>query len=65
MHLSPVVNHPARVAERVATIDLLSNGRVEFGTGRISSVGELGGFDVDPPTSERSGRSPSRWPSAA
>lgn len=48
MHLLPAVNHPARVAERVATIDLLSNGRVEFGTGEGSSVGELGGFDVDP-----------------
>ena len=27
------VNHPARVAERIATLDLVSNGRVEFGTG--------------------------------
>ncbi|ORA80581.1 monooxygenase [Mycolicibacter kumamotonensis] len=48
MHLPPVVNHPARVAERVATLDLLSNGRVEFGTGESSSVGELGGFGIDP-----------------
>src|SRR5438067_13013871 len=24
-------NHPVRVAERVATLDILSNGRVEFG----------------------------------
>ena len=48
MHLPPVVNHPARVAERIATLDLLSNGRVEFGTGESSSVGELGGFNIDP-----------------
>lgn len=48
MHLPPVINHPARVAERVSTLDLISNGRVEFGTGESSSVGELSGFSVDP-----------------
>lgn len=48
MHLPPAINHPARVAERVSTLDLLSNGRVEFGTGESSSVGELGGFGIDP-----------------
>ncbi|MBV9090921.1 MAG: LLM class flavin-dependent oxidoreductase [Mycobacteriaceae bacterium] len=48
MHLPPAVNHPARVAERIATLDLISNGRVEFGTGESSSVGELGGFGIDP-----------------
>lgn len=40
------VNHPARVAERVATLDLVSNGRVDFGTGESSSASELGGFGV-------------------
>ncbi len=40
------VNHPARVAERIATLDLVSNGRVEFGTGESSSAAELGGFGV-------------------
>jgi alkanesulfonate monooxygenase SsuD/methylene tetrahydromethanopterin reductase-like flavin-dependent oxidoreductase (luciferase family) len=40
-------NHTARVAERVATLDLLSDGRVEFGTGEASSEAELGGFRVD------------------
>jgi alkanesulfonate monooxygenase SsuD/methylene tetrahydromethanopterin reductase-like flavin-dependent oxidoreductase (luciferase family) len=40
-------NHTARVAERVATLDLLSDGRVEFGTGESSSEAELGGFEVD------------------
>src|SRR3974390_1107378 len=36
-------NHPARVAERIATLDLISDGRVEFGTGESSSGMELGG----------------------
>ncbi len=42
----PMVNHPARVAERIATLDLVSGGRVEFGTGEASSASELGGFGV-------------------
>ncbi|MHB1487776.1 MAG: LLM class flavin-dependent oxidoreductase [Acidimicrobiales bacterium] len=40
-------NHTARVAERVATLDLISDGRVDFGTGESSSEAELGGFGVD------------------
>ncbi len=44
----PPFNHPARVAERIATLDLVSNGRVEFGTGESSSEAELGGFLIDP-----------------
>ncbi len=40
------VNHPARIAERIATLDLVSDGRVEFGTGESSSPAELGGFGV-------------------
>ena len=43
----PAVNHPARVAERIATLDLISGGRVEFGTGESSSAVELGGFLID------------------
>jgi alkanesulfonate monooxygenase SsuD/methylene tetrahydromethanopterin reductase-like flavin-dependent oxidoreductase (luciferase family) len=39
-------NHPARVAERIATLDLVSQGRVDFGTGESSSLAELGGFGV-------------------
>ncbi|MFI5351740.1 MAG: LLM class flavin-dependent oxidoreductase [Candidatus Binatales bacterium] len=39
-------NHPARVAERIATLDLVSNGRVEFGTGESSAEAELGGFGI-------------------
>jgi alkanesulfonate monooxygenase SsuD/methylene tetrahydromethanopterin reductase-like flavin-dependent oxidoreductase (luciferase family) len=41
-------NHPIRTAESVAVLDLLSNGRVEFGTGRSSTRAELEGFAVDP-----------------
>ncbi len=41
-------NHPARVAERLATLDLISDGRVEWGTGSSSSRSELEGFGVDP-----------------
>ena len=40
-------NHTARVAERIATLDLVSDGRVEFGTGEASSEAELGGFGID------------------
>ena len=46
--MPPGYNHPARVAERVAALDLVSNGRVEFGTGESSSIMELGGFGVAP-----------------
>jgi alkanesulfonate monooxygenase SsuD/methylene tetrahydromethanopterin reductase-like flavin-dependent oxidoreductase (luciferase family) len=42
------INHPVRVAERIATLDVLSNGRVDFGGGRAISESELSGFEVDP-----------------
>jgi alkanesulfonate monooxygenase SsuD/methylene tetrahydromethanopterin reductase-like flavin-dependent oxidoreductase (luciferase family) len=44
---APGYNHPARIAERIAMLDLVSGGRVEFGTGESSSEAELGGFGVD------------------
>jgi alkanesulfonate monooxygenase SsuD/methylene tetrahydromethanopterin reductase-like flavin-dependent oxidoreductase (luciferase family) len=44
----PPFNHPVRVAERLATLDLLSRGRVDFGTGESSSEAELGGFLINP-----------------
>jgi len=44
----PAINHPARVAERIATLDVLSNGRVEFGTGEGSAAAELDAFGVPP-----------------
>jgi alkanesulfonate monooxygenase SsuD/methylene tetrahydromethanopterin reductase-like flavin-dependent oxidoreductase (luciferase family) len=43
---APNFNHPARTAERIAMLDLVSNGRVEFGTGESSSAAELGGFNI-------------------
>jgi alkanesulfonate monooxygenase SsuD/methylene tetrahydromethanopterin reductase-like flavin-dependent oxidoreductase (luciferase family) len=43
-------NHPVRTAESVAVLDLISDGRVEFGTGRSSTRAELEGFGVDPRT---------------
>lgn len=45
--MSPKFNHPARIAERLATLDILSNGRVEWGTGESGSRMELEGFGVD------------------
>jgi hypothetical protein len=41
-------NHPIRTAESVAVLDLISDGRVDFGTGRSSTRAELEGFDIDP-----------------
>jgi alkanesulfonate monooxygenase SsuD/methylene tetrahydromethanopterin reductase-like flavin-dependent oxidoreductase (luciferase family) len=41
-------NHPVRTAESVATLDIISGGRVEFGTGRSSTRAEIEGFGIDP-----------------
>ena len=41
-------NHPVRTAESVAVLDLISNGRVDMGTGRSSTRAELEGFGIDP-----------------
>ncbi|MEO9255940.1 MAG: LLM class flavin-dependent oxidoreductase [Tepidiformaceae bacterium] len=46
--MPPNYNHPARIAEEVATLDLVSNGRVEFGTGESASRAELEGFGINP-----------------
>src|SRR6266571_5868770 len=46
-NLTPPVNHPARIAERVAMLDHLSEGRFEFGTGRGSSSTEVYGFGIE------------------
>jgi len=48
-NITPPVNHPARVAERVAMIDQLSGGRFEFGMGRGSSSTEQRGFGINDP----------------
>ena len=44
--MPPNYNHPARVAERIATLDLVSGGRVVFGTGETASRSELEGYGV-------------------
>jgi alkanesulfonate monooxygenase SsuD/methylene tetrahydromethanopterin reductase-like flavin-dependent oxidoreductase (luciferase family) len=46
VQMPPGYNHPARVAERIATLDLVSGGRVEWGTGESSAALELEGFGV-------------------
>src|SRR6266404_9850511 len=46
--MPPNYNRPARVAERIAMLDLVSDGRVEWGTGQSSSRIELEGFRIDP-----------------
>jgi alkanesulfonate monooxygenase SsuD/methylene tetrahydromethanopterin reductase-like flavin-dependent oxidoreductase (luciferase family) len=39
--MPPGFQHPARVAEKVATVDILSHGRVEWGTGRSTPMEQL------------------------
>src|ERR1700688_2807734 len=46
--MPPPYNHPSRVASRIATLDLVSNGRVDFGTGESGSRAELEGYAVSP-----------------
>ena len=45
--MPPKYNPPARVAERIATLDLVSGGRVEWGTGESNSRIELEGFGIN------------------
>jgi len=42
-------NHPIRIAERIATLDILSGGRVNWGTGKSSSLVEQKAFECDIP----------------
>ena len=44
----PEMNHPIRIAERCAVLDIVSRGRLDVGTARSSTWTELGGFNVDP-----------------
>ncbi len=41
-------NHPIRVAERAAVLDIVSDGRMDLGTGRSTTLIEMGGFEIDP-----------------
>jgi alkanesulfonate monooxygenase SsuD/methylene tetrahydromethanopterin reductase-like flavin-dependent oxidoreductase (luciferase family) len=59
-------NHPIRVAERVALLDVLSNGRVNWGSGKSSSNVESRLFEIDTDTldglwREAIGMIPTMW----
>ncbi len=41
-------NHPVRVAERIGALDILSNGRLDVGFARSSTLCEMGAFGIDP-----------------
>lgn len=47
----PPVNHPFRLAERTAALDIVSGGRVDVGFGRGFSALEQTAFGLDPQTS--------------
>ena len=47
IHMPPAVNHPVRIAERLAMLDLISGGRVDFGSGQGSSQLEVGAFGIE------------------
>jgi alkanesulfonate monooxygenase SsuD/methylene tetrahydromethanopterin reductase-like flavin-dependent oxidoreductase (luciferase family) len=51
--------HPARVAEKVATVDLLSGGRVEWGMGRSTPMEQIA-FGVDRELSKEKMRAAAR-----
>ena len=43
-------NHPIRIAERVAALDILSDGRVSWGSGKSGSLTEQAAFENDIPS---------------
>jgi len=46
MNLCAPINHPVRVAEQIAMIDIYTNGRIELGTGRGSGSTEVNGWGL-------------------
>jgi alkanesulfonate monooxygenase SsuD/methylene tetrahydromethanopterin reductase-like flavin-dependent oxidoreductase (luciferase family) len=46
MNLCAPINHPVRVAEQIAMIDVYTNGRIELGTGRGSGSTEVNAFGL-------------------
>jgi alkanesulfonate monooxygenase SsuD/methylene tetrahydromethanopterin reductase-like flavin-dependent oxidoreductase (luciferase family) len=44
----PEFNHPIKIAERTAVLDILSGGRLDVGTGRSATWTELAGFRASP-----------------
>ena len=46
VHMPPRYNNTARIASRLGTLDVLSNGRVEWGTGEGGTRIELGGYNI-------------------
>src|SRR5262249_56835170 len=63
-------NHPIRIAERVATLDILSGGRVSWGSGKSSSLVEQVAFENEIKTLhdqwlEAGERRPRLWARAA
>src|SRR3989440_6952976 len=40
-------NNPIKIAEQAAVLDIMSNGRVDLGTGRSTTAQELDGFSVN------------------
>jgi len=44
------INHPIRIAERLSTLDILTHGRLEFGTARSNNAAYQQAFGIDPTT---------------